>query len=308
MPKTGFPHSQVANNGKASRYVKHVVLLGHPVSHSVSPAFQQAAFDNCDVPFRYSALDVSPADLESTVRSLRGSGFRGANVTIPYKEKVQPYLDDITPLAHRVGSVNTVINNDGLLLGDNTDVAGFIKALNDVSVDVTDGKALILGAGGAARAVAFALAEAKAPEVVIANRGLARAQRLINDLQPALESPRMRCIHWDDICREAESCHLIVNCTSLGLRGGDAENQSPLQAEFIPKSAVIFDVEYNPPHTPFLMEADKAGATIISGLSMLVYQGALSFKLWTGLEAPLDIMFDAARKALPETRFPVKVG
>ncbi|MDP2952426.1 MAG: shikimate dehydrogenase, partial [Chloroflexota bacterium] len=166
----------------------------------------------------------------------------------------------------------------------------------DGGFDPKGKRAVLLGAGGAARAAAFALAGAGAGSIAIVNRTPERAQALASAL--ATVQPRVEAFPWDQVGRALEGCHLLVNCTSLGMKHSPAEGESPLPAVLIPREALVYDIVYNPLNTPFLVEAQKAGARTLGGLGMLVYQGAASFQLWTGREAPVDIMFQAARKAL----------
>ena len=277
---------------------KRIYLLGHPVSHSVSPAFQQAALDSCSIDAAYTALDVPPAELPAAVRSLRDSDVLGANATVPHKEAVFPLLDSVSDEARLIGAVNTIHNRDGALEGHNTDARGFLSALHEEAGFEPGGKAsLILGAGGSARAVAVALAGEGAISVVIANRTVERAEALA-DLVRSLGVPAQAVALSANSLRDAGDCDLIVNCTSLGMTGGPGPSETPLAAELIAPDALVFDLVYNPRETPLLREAASAGARTLGGLPMLVYQGAAAFELWTGLAAPSQAMFEAAEAAL----------
>lgn len=277
---------------------KRIHLLGHPVSHSVSPAFQQAALDSCSIDAAYSALDVSHADLPATVASLRDPDVLGANVTVPHKEAVFALLDGVSEEARLIGAVNTIHNRDGALEGHNTDARGFLSALREEAGFEPRGRtALILGAGGSARAVAVALAGEGASSVVIANRTVERAEALA-ELVRSLDVPA-RAIALDPAnLREAARCHLVVNCTSLGMTGGPGPADTPMSAELIPPDALVCDLVYNPRVTPLLREAAASGARTLGGLPMLVYQGAAAFEIWTGVAAPARVMFAAADTAL----------
>jgi len=274
-------------------------IIGYPLGHSASPAFQQAAFDHYGMDARYVVWETPPEGLAQQMQALRSADILGANVTVPHKEAVPPYLDRLGEGAQKIGAVNTVVNRDGLLEGHNTDVTGFLRALRENGGFDPEGKrALLLGAGGAARAAARALVDAGISSLTVANRTveLEMAQRLVADLGggAALEAiPLERAAltprnGWD----------LIVNCTTLGMRHGPGEDKLPLPGDLIPSHAMVYDVVYNPEETPLLREAAKAGARTLGGLPMLVYQGAESFHLWTGCEAPIKVMFEAARRAL----------
>lgn len=273
-----------------------VGLIGYPLGHAISPQFQQAAFDYYNLDVRYVLWEVEPARLPEVVGGLRSSAKLGANVTVPHKEAVLPLVDELDDLARRVGAVNTIVNRGGVLAGHNTDAEGFLQALRqERGFEPVGKRAVILGAGGAARAVAFALVEAGVKSLTISNRNPERAERLVSALGPSAVA-----LPWDEkaLARAIAEDDLIVNCTSIGMRHSPTEGQSPLEAKLIPRGALVFDIVYNPLETPLLIEAKKAGARTLGGLSMLVYQGAASFQLWTGREAPLEVMFEAARVTL----------
>lgn len=277
---------------------KRIYLLGHPVAHSVSPAFQQAALDHCSIDATYDALDVPPEELPSAVRSLRDADVFGANVTVPHKEAVFPLLDSVSEEARLIGAVNTIHNRDGALEGHNTDARGFLSALREQAGFEARGKAaLILGAGGSARAVAVALAGEGVTRLAIANRTLERAAALadlVRSLGVAVEAIALDGTGLLD----AAQCDLVVNCTSLGMTGGPGPAESPIDAKLIPPDALVCDLVYNPRETRLLKEAASVGARTLGGLPMLVYQGAAAFELWTGVAAPAEVMFGAAEEAL----------
>ncbi len=274
-------------------------IFGYPLEHSISPRFQQAAFDHCSLDVSYQAWPVATDSLEPEVRKLRDDGYLGANVTVPYKERIRSYLDDLDPLAKSLGAVNTIVKEDGRLVGYNTDAHGFMEALRkDGACDPKGLSVLVLGAGGAARAAVFALVDAGVASLTIANRTLARAELLAGEYEAAsadVEAVPMQEPALAAICKKAD---LIVNTTSVGMRHGTAEMETPLKASTIRAQTMVYDLVYNPAETPLLVEAKMAGAKTLSGLPMLVYQGAASFELWTGTPAPVEVMFEAARKAL----------
>jgi len=284
---------------------KFIGLIGYPVKHSISPHFQRAALDYYQLDICYEVWETSSGKLESMIAGLREPQNLGANVTVPYKEAVLPLLDDVDELASLIGAVNTIVKRDDKLVGFNTDAYGFIEALYQEGHFEPQGKrVVILGAGGVARAVSFALVREKAISLVIINRSLARAEALADSLrsyiaESGLET-KVAALPWQSSTsgESFDHCHLIVNCTTIGMRYSPREGQSPLSLEVIPKGVLVYDLVYNPYPTPLLQLAERAGAGALSGLAMLVYQGAASFELWTGREAPVDIMLKRAREML----------
>ncbi len=270
-------------------------IIGHPVAHSLSPVFQGAAFAHCGMDVQYERWNTETVALPARLASLRDPRYLGANVTIPHKEAVIPLLDELGGQSARVGAVNTIVNREGRLFGFNTDGPGFVAALRTEARFEPKGAAIVLlGAGGAARGIAFALAEAGAARLDIANRTVARAERLAADVAPFARS-RVSVVASDKTLSEYDC---IVNCTSLGMHGGGAEVALPCDLSTATRSALAVDIVYAPEVTPFLAEAAKRGMPTLGGLPMLIYQGALAFELWMGVAAPTDVMFAAARRAL----------
>jgi shikimate dehydrogenase len=277
---------------------KFVGLIGHKLKHSISPQFQQAAFDYLRLDIRYEVWDTEKDSLPQVVEGIRDSSKLGANVTIPYKEVVLSLLDDVDRAARRIGAVNTIVNSQGRLIGYNTDIRGFLTALQkDGGFDPQNKRAVLLGAGGAARAVGFALIESKAKSLVILNRTQSRGEALAWDLK--VSDTEVAALSWKDgkTVKALAECDLLVNCTSVGMKDGAGEGKSPIGAGLIPKRALVYDVVYNPVETPLLTAAKRAGARTLGGLPMLVYQGAAAFELWTGKAAPIDIMMKVAKRA-----------
>ncbi len=274
-------------------------IIGYPLGHSVSPAFQHAALDHHRLDARYEAWETPPEELEGRLRSLRGSDVLGASVTVPHKEAVIPYLDRLTPEARRTGAVNTIVHTADGLEGHNTDIPGFLRALREDGRFEPSGKrVLLLGAGGAARAVAHALVGQGIAALSIANRTLDRAQSLVTDLN----TPIAAALALDAATLSAQDgWDLVVNCTTLGMRHSAGESDTPIPGSLIPRDALVCDLVYNPQETPLLRAAAQAGARTLGGLPMLVYQGAEAFRLWTDREPPIEVMFDAARRALADT-------
>ena len=273
---------------------KQLGVIGHPLSHTVSPAFQQAALDYHAISATYSAWPTPPDRLVDTVALLRGDQYAGFNVTIPHKERLVDLVDDCSAMARNVGAVNTVVNRSGALAGYNTDAYGFIKSLREKARFEPRGKTvLLLGAGGAARAAAYALAGEGAARLTIANRTVARAESIAEDLAGFIQ--RVDVVSLDEASPEAD---LIVNSTSVGMARGADEGRALLAAVPLPPDTLIYDMVYTPSETPLMRRAMEAGCAVAGGLWMLIYQGAAAFELWTGKQAPLDTMYRAARRAL----------
>ena len=276
---------------------QNIALFGYPLSHSISPAFQQAALDSLSIEASYTARPTPPEGLASEVERLRDDDHLGANVTIPHKERVRECLDGLDSWAETVGAVNTIVKDDGRLVGHNTDGYGFLRSLEERGGFPPEGKSvLVLGAGGAARAAVFALADRGAGTVLIANRTVERGDALAADV-------RGRSLDADSIpLGEARAASrrvdLIVNSTSIGMEPGPNAGLSPLDSADINPDALVYDMVYTPQQTPLMEEARRAGAKVLGGLWMLVYQGAAAFEMWTSREAPLDLMHEAGLRAL----------
>ena len=269
-----------------------VPLLGHPVAHSLSPAFQDAAFAHGGIAARYELWDVEPGGLAAAVARLREPAYIGANVTVPHKEATVALLDELAPLAGRVGAVNTIVKRGAALRGENTDVGGFLAPLAERRRDLRRGGAAILGAGGAARAVAVALLDAGVPALAIANRTPARAEALAS----ALGDPRVRPLALDDPALAAllADTTLLVDATARGWQERSPTLPPALLAR-LPGDALVYDLTYR--QTPLLQAAAARGLATLDGLPMVVEQGALAWQLWTGREAPRAMMREAALAA-----------
>ena len=272
-------------------------IIGHPIGHSISPVFQQVALDAIGFDGVYEAWDVAPDGVGEFVAGLRAPGTLGINVTVPHKEAVIPFLDEVDDWASTAGAVNTIVNRDGRLTGHNTDGIGFLRALREgADFDPRGRDVLVLGAGGSARGVVYALARAGIAQLFIANRTLERAERLVYlAIDSGVAAEAMELSDAPGATREVA---LIVNCTSMGMVHGPDENGSPLSAADIPSTVLVNDLVYNPPETPLLREAARAGAATLGGIQMLVYQGAASFEMWTGHDAPVAVMLEAATAAM----------
>lgn len=308
---------------------KYVGLIGYPLGHSISPPMQQAAFDHYRLDVRYEFWETEPAELIDLAGRLRHADTLGANVTVPHKETIKPLLDELDDLAYEVGAVNTIVNRGGRLIGYNTDAGGFLRSLRkEGNFDPAGKEVIIVGAGGVAHAVCFALARAGVKSLFLTDIITKRAQELASAVERSLartQGPAPRsCYDAKDVggvqsldfnvypmpqikvssptgrlFRKALSeCELLVNCSPVGMKHTVTEGKSPVEAKLIPEGALVYDVVYNPTETRLLADAKKAGAQTLSGLAMLVYQGAMAFELWVGKEAPIGVMFEAAEKAL----------
>ena len=272
-----------------------VGIFGEKLSHSLSPVFQNVAFKYCQIPALYEVWEFSKDELHERVNLLRKPNSLGANVTIPYKELAYGMVDDLDGTAKQIGAINTIVNNSGKLKGYNTDVSGFIRSLKEIaSFDPIGKNVLILGAGGAARAAIFGLVNEKVNSITIANRTVDRAVKLINDFGVNQEIFSILSIYDEKISEISLRSDLIINATSVGMKHSSMEFESLLSPDQIPVNCVVYDIVCNPLITPLLKNAQEAGAEIIQGLWMLIFQGVDSFELWTGKSAPVQNMYQKA--------------
>jgi shikimate dehydrogenase len=266
-----------------------IALFGQPVAENPTQAMQEAAFGALGLNWRYLTLEVEPGALPDALLGMRAMNFAGANCTLPHKIAVMAHLDHITPTARKIGAVNTVVRQaDRSLLGDNTDGKGFIRSLADVDFAIPGCRAVVLGAGGAARAIAMELAEAGAAEVTVVNRDEARGAGLAAAVTERTAA-RGRFVPWRGEFVPPGDTQLLVNATSIGLFP-DVEAKAAVDYGALRRGLVVADVIPNPPDTAFLRLARQQGAVTLDGLGMLVYQGAIAFRMWTGHEAPVPVM------------------
>ncbi len=269
-------------------------MFGHPISHSLSPVMHNAAIQALNIDYIYVPFHVLPEDLESAVGGVRSLQIAGVNVTIPHKERVIEFLDEVDDHALAIRSVNTVINEGGRLRGCSTDGPGFVKSAEAAWGKIDRCRALILGAGGSAKAVASALARIGC-EIVIANRTFERAVELVESLKATTPARAVR-LDREALAEEAARAELLVNTTSVGMHP-DADG-IPLPPNLIRPGLLVYDLVYNPPRTRLIAEAESRGAKAVNGLKMLVYQGALAFEMWTGQPAPVEVMTSVCEQAL----------
>jgi len=285
---------------KISGRTKVCALIGDPVEHSLSPSIQNAAFQHLDLDYVYLAFTVRGKNLENAILGSRSLGLHGLNVTMPHKTDVVRYLDQLDETARKVGSVNTILNQNGRMIGYTTDGIGALNALLYGGVNPSGKKIVVLGAGGASRSISFTLAR-EAKEFVILNRTFEKAESLINDLFGPLGSDaNLKAGRLNDanLKEELKDAEIVINATSVGMHPKEAE--TPVNSSFLNRSMAVFDLVYEPLETRLLREAKIAGAETIDGLSMLVHQGAASFEIWTGKKAPIEIMMKTAKGKLME--------
>ena len=276
--------------------MKRLAVLGHPVSHSRSPAMQNAALEALGLAdeWSYEAIDLAPEEFADRTRELAGQGFVGVNVTIPHKGAALAIADRASDAAREIGAANTLSFADGSIRADNTDAPALLAALPD---PIEGRKALVLGAGGSARAAVWALAGSGVP-VAVWNRTPARADELVRDLADAGAGTESegRLTPVSDEQARANGYDLIVNCTAVGMGGEDPFEQLPVDPERFDPGIVLVDLVYGGAETRLIGEARARRATAIDGLEILVRQGAESLRIWTGRDAPLEVMQDAARR------------
>ena len=273
---------------------KRVVLIGHPVAHSLSGAMQQAAFDSVGIDARYELWDKAPIALADAINEVRGEDFLGANVTIPHKERVVPMIDKLTEEAQATGAVNTLTREGRRLVGHNTDVPGFGAALDKlVGRQKMPRAAVVLGAGGGARAVVYGLIRAGFQRIIVFNRHLHRAEGLVRFFGRSAAHMDLKAMPWHESIIESElaKTKVLINATSIGL----TSDASPVPAEVLTPELLVLDLIYN--RTRLLRDAEAAGAVANDGELMLLHQGAASFALWTGQPAPLEVMSQALADA-----------
>jgi shikimate dehydrogenase len=270
--------------------VQRVGLIGYPVEHSLSPVFQQAAFDALGLDVRYELWPTEPEQMAARVDGLRAEDVLGANITVPHKQRAFDLVDDASDLARRAGAVNTIVKRDGRLRGENTDVPGFLAPLQSRNLRPAGMSVVVLGAGGASRAVIVALQSAGCRRIVVANRTIERAESLAQ----ALGGEMVVCGFDDDLTHKLHGVDMLVNATSVGWQGDQLPIDEMALAS-LPGSALVYDLTYR--ETSLLRWAAERGSPAQDGLEMLVAQGAESFRLWTGEEPPLDLMMETARKA-----------
>jgi len=260
---------------------KRLGVIGYPLGHTLSPKIHGAAIRSLGLELTYVAVETAPERLGGFLEELRGPEWLGCNVTVPYKQAVMPFMAELSDGARAIGAVNTIVNRMGRLQGHNTDAAGFLVDVTE-HFGTVDGKSVaVLGAGGAARAVCYALRSC-AERVWVLNRREERAEDLVGEFGRPLQLGSHAHLR---------ECDLLVNCTSAGLHEGD----SPIPDEWVPEGMQLYDLIYNPAVTRLMRVVAERGGRAVNGLGMLVRQAAAAFRIWTGVEPPLGVMFEAAR-------------
>jgi shikimate dehydrogenase len=271
-----------------------VGAFGDPIAENPTGVMQEAAFRALDLNWRYLTIEVHAADLAAAMTGMRAMNFRGINLTIPHKVEVLRHLDEIAPDAALIGAVNTVRRVGDRLVGENTDGKGFLRSLEAASLDARGRRVVILGAGGAAKAIAVELALAGASHITVVNRSVERGRALADGLA-SIAGTSSDFQPWVSTHRVPDGTEILVNATSIGLFPG-IEAVPEVDFATIRPGMVVCDVIPNPPRTRFLSMAEERGAATLDGLGMLVYQGAIAFTMWTGREAPTDVMHRALRE------------
>lgn len=268
-------------------------LIGYPVKHSLSPAMHNAAFKKLKINAVYMLFEKTREEFPSAIRQLKTMGVSGFNVTVPYKQEVIPYLDGLDILARRIGAVNTVLNQKGRFVGYNTDALGFVNSLkDDLSFDPQGKNIFIVGAGGASRAIGFALAEEKARKIVFYDCLADKAKMLAKDIQGIFPD----ClVSSAALARPETTTNLLVNASNCGMKKGDP---LPIDLKILPDDIKVYDIIYNPHPTKLVKEALKRRLMAVNGLGMLLGQGAAAFEIWTRQKAPGELMRSALRKAI----------
>lgn len=272
-------------------------VIGDPVGHSKSPAMMNRAFRHLGINAAYGAFHVTPERLGDAIAGMRALGVRGLNVTIPHKVNVMAFLDEVHEGAKAAGAVNTIVNEDGRLIGYNTDGIGYVRSLKEEAEPDLRGKTIIvLGAGGAARGILWALTREKPEKVLLANRTFEKAQQLAAAFS---SQSQVSALSWDELHDACADADVMINTTSVGMSPNiDAV---PIDAGWLRPGSVASDLIYNPMKTAFLQQAEQRGCRIHTGLGMFIYQGAYALEYWTGRPAPADIMRSAVLESLTRT-------
>ena len=271
-----------------------VGAFGNPIDENPTGVMEEAAFAAKGLNFRYLTVKVEKDDLEAAMNGVKAFQMKGINLTIPHKVNVLQYLDELSEAAQIIGAVNMVVNKDGKLWGENTDGKGFLISLKNEGVSVEGKQVVILGAGGAAKAIGVECALAGAKKITIVNRNKERGEDLVKLISEKTKA-EAEYAAWDSTYKVAPETDIFINATCIGLYP-DVNSKPDVDYDTVTSSMVVSDVVFNDPNTLFLQEAAKRGAHTINGLGMLVNQGALNFTLWTGVEAPVDVMVDTLKK------------
>jgi shikimate dehydrogenase len=271
-------------------------VIGDPIRHSKSPVMMNSAFRELGLNGAYGAFHVKPEALEGAVKGMRVFGFRGLNVTIPHKVEVMGYLDEIDEGARVIGAVNTIVNENGVLKGYNTDGIGYVRSLKEeTGISLQGARVLVLGAGGAARGVAYALAKEGVSRIMICNRSKDKAVELAETISEFTEAS---AVGMDELSTYISSVDILLNTTSVGMH--PSVDETPIDPALLHEKLLVSDLIYNPRITRLLHEAKQRGARIHGGLGMFIYQGAYALEYWTGLTAPAAAMREVVEQSLKQ--------
>lgn len=282
-----------------SSEIKNFGILGYPIGHSLSPHMYRAAFDAAGFPnYSYIPLPSQSGKLYFAVEGLKGLGFRGANVTIPHKTMVLNFLDAIDADALIIGAVNTIVNDGGILTGYNTDVSGFLASLAEANFLPEDCHAVVLGAGGAARAILWGLCKKRAAFITVGARNLQRAQKLATDF---LSYGQVEGLDWssDEFKEMMQTADILINTTPLGMYP-EVDDMPPVDLNLLPEGVLVYDIVYNPCETKLLRTAREMGFPTLNGVSMLLLQGKESYRLFTGELPDMEVMERTLNQFLAE--------
>jgi len=271
-------------------------IIGHPIEHTMSPVMHNAAIQDLGLNSVYLAFDVLPNRLKTAIKGMKALDIRGINVTMPYKQRILKFIDELDPLAEKIGAVNTIKNEDSILIGRNTDATGGKNAILNAGFELSGKNILILGGGGAARALSFVLAD-EVNKIVIINRTIKRALKLAIELQKYSGiNVIAKHLNFDILKEEIKNIDLLINTTPIGMY--PKIDESPIPAELLHKDLFLFDIIYNPLKTKLMHDALENGCKVIGGLDMLISQGALAFEWWTNKKPNLELMKNTVIKHL----------
>jgi len=281
---------------KISGKTRVCAIIGDPVEHSLSPVMHNAAFKELGLNLVYVAFTVTRNELKDAISSARSLGLQGLNVTMPHKNAVITYLDETDSTAKAIGAVNTILNDKGKLIGFNTDGIGAMRALKENGIPPDGKKMLLLGAGGAAKAIAFQAAQ-EVEELVILNRTSEKAEKLAELLRKKFGNKvKGRTLSAEVLTKEMKTTDILVNATSVGMHPD--VNRSPVPSDLLRSGLCVMDIIYNPLETKLVTDANTVGAKVALGIEMLLYQGAVAFEIWTKHTAPVEVMKEAALNKL----------
>jgi len=275
-----------------------LAVIGDPIAHSLSPKLQNFLIRHFALPFNYEALQIRQNDLPEMMQRLRDGEFRGINVTLPHKQAVMAFLDEVDATAAKIGAVNTIVVKAGGLVGYNTDARGFSRSLETAGIAVTNRKAFVLGAGGAARGVVFALLQANVGQIIVCNRSVERAETLLAAFANHAPTHQLQNVPWPERAGwlKKNKVDLLINTTRVGMHPHDDE--SPLPDHVFTAQMAVVDLVYNPVQTRFLRAANSAGAKIVNGLGMLIYQGVAALERWCGKQLAVGEIYSSLENEL----------